>query len=307
MFELNITEHDKSSDDVINEINRIKKTDTILIEDILLNPLNPVLDSDEEIKIFADKIYHCPEGVIENITVYRLSNGKYMLLSGHKRILACKYNLEHESELDGTGNVQKTVLANILKQPLNELDELNLILDFNDYRRLERFEQKYEVFLKYYHVVAVMVKNNQFKGRIREYISVRSGLGLKTVGECINTLKENVYQALVSFCDELNSNNTEYGIEDKYEYLKKETNLPDETLHLVLSKLNIDKLRKKETKKQKTSEVNKRFERLSADVSNILKINTTIRSNKNITIKCDTEEQLKHVLKLIGYSEKNID
>ena len=34
MFELNITEHDKSSDDVINEINRIKKTDTILIEDI---------------------------------------------------------------------------------------------------------------------------------------------------------------------------------------------------------------------------------------------------------------------------------
>ena len=29
MFELNITEHDKSSDDVINEINRIKKTDTI--------------------------------------------------------------------------------------------------------------------------------------------------------------------------------------------------------------------------------------------------------------------------------------
>lgn len=307
MFELNITEHDKSSDDVINEINRIKKTDTILIEDILLNPLNPVLDSDEEIKIFADKIYHCPEGVIENITVYRLPNGKYMLLSGHKRILACKYNLEHESELDGAGNVQKTVLANILKQPLNELDELNLILDFNDYRRLERFEQKYEVFLKYYHVVAVMVKNNQFKGRIREYISVRSGLGLKTVGECINTLKENVYQALVSFCDELNSNNTEYGIEDKYEYLKKETNLPDETLHLVLSKLNIDKLRKKETKKQKTSEVNKRFERLSADVSNILKINTTIRSNKNITIKCDTEEQLKHVLKLIGYSEKNID
>ena len=103
------------------------------------------------------------------------------------------------------------------------------------------------------------------------------------------------------------SNNTEYGIQDKHEYLKKETNLPDETLHLVLSKLNIDRLRKKETKKQKTSEVNKRFERLSADVSNILKIKTTIRSNKNITIKCDTEEQLKHVLKLIGYSEKNID
>ena len=47
------------------------------------------------------------------IDVYKRQ--KYMLVSGHKRIKACKYNIEHESELDGTGKVQKTIVATIVK------------------------------------------------------------------------------------------------------------------------------------------------------------------------------------------------
>ena len=45
-----------------------------------------------------------------------------MLVSGHKRIKACKYNIEHESELDGTGKVQKTIVATIVKKPDNEIE-----------------------------------------------------------------------------------------------------------------------------------------------------------------------------------------
>lgn len=158
MIDFNLEEYDESSDEIINEINRMKKTDTISIKDIILNPLNPEIDSDEDIREFADKLYHSKDGVIESVTVYKTDNGKYMLLSGHKRIKACRYNIEHEYELDGSGNIQKVVFANILDKPANIKDEMNLILDFNDYRRLDTFEAKYKLFLPYYQVVAIMIK-----------------------------------------------------------------------------------------------------------------------------------------------------
>ena len=66
-----------------------------------------------------------------------------MLVSGHKRIKACKYNIEHESELDGTGKVQKTIVATIVKKPDNEIEEMNTILTYNDYRRFDTEEKKY--------------------------------------------------------------------------------------------------------------------------------------------------------------------
>lgn len=303
MFELNIDEYDESSDDIINELDRMKKTDTIAIKDIMLNPLNTVLDTEEDIKIFADKIYHNPAGVIENVTVYRTNDGKYMLLSGHKRILACKYNIDHEDELDGSGNVQKTVFATIVKKPENKLTEINSILDYNDYRRLERFEQKYEVFLKYYLVVALMMQEGQFKGRIREYISTRSGLGLKVVGECIKVLQKNILDSLIKFQKEIN-NNSKYTINDKYRFVEEQTNLPMETIKLVMSKLKDDiheHKEKEKNKKENNDALKRQLNELSTDVSKFLNAKTKIAPNNKITIQCGDVDTLNDVLKRIGY------
>lgn len=303
MFDLNLKEYDENSDDILSELKRIKKTDTIEIKDIMLNPLNPSLDNEEEIKVFAEKIYHNPDGVIENISVYKLNDGRYMLLSGHKRVLACKYNIEHQDQLDGTGIVQKTILANILKKPKNTLEEMNLILDFNDYRRLERFEQKYEVFLKYYQIVAVMIKNKSFKGRIREYISMRSGLGLKTVGQCIDKLKNDIYKLLLDFCDEINDGNSNYTVNDKYSFLEEKTNLPIETITLVVSKIRTGKPKDKQVNNGEIKEKNRR---ISQEISNKLNLKVAI-SEKKVTISFKNDEEKNKILQILNndfYSDK---
>ena len=50
-------------------------------------------------------------------------------------------------------------------------------------------DRKYTLFKAYYQYVAVLNKNGEFKGRIREFISKQSGLGLKKVGDFIDELE----------------------------------------------------------------------------------------------------------------------
>ena len=300
MFDLNLQEYDESSDDVLNELDRIKKTDTIPIKDIVLNPLNPEIDDDLDIIEFADKIYHSDNGVIESISVYRMENGKYMLLSGHKRIKACRYNIQHESELDGSGKVQKVVFANILEKPKTKEEELNMILDFNDYRRLETFEEKYRLFLPYYQVVALMIKNNTFKGRIREYISKRSGLGLKVVGECIKQLENEVYDHLKYFQHLVNYGKLQ--LSDKKTFLESRTHLPEETIELVLRKMkdNLEDLKSKEEQKKEQDRLRCEYQSVSDNLTKYLDVKCKVTPTNNITIKCGTVDQLNEVLKKIG-------
>lgn len=300
MIDFNLEEYDESSDEIINEINRMKKTDTISIKDIILNPLNPEIDSDEDIREFADKLYHSKDGVIESVTVYKTDNGKYMLLSGHKRIKACRYNIEHEYELDGSGNIQKVVFANILDKPANMKDEMNLILDFNDYRRLDTFEAKYKLFLPYYQVVAIMIKQNEFKGRIREYIAKRSGMGLKVVGECIKKLKDDVLKQLLIFQKEVNKGNMQ--LSDKKDFLIKTTNLPAETIEIVLTKLkdDIEIIKKDEEKQLEKEKIKRQYKYISDDLCKYLDTKCVISPNNKITINCGSIEQLNQVLKKIG-------
>lgn len=311
MLNFNLKEYDEGADDVLGEINRMKKTDTIAIKDIDLNPLNPELDDPQEIKDFADKIYHSKNGVLESITVYRNDNGRYTLLSGHKRFKACKYNIEHENELDGSGEVQRVLFANIINKPISTEEEMNLILDFNDYRRLETFEKKYKLFLPYYQIVAVMTKENRFRGRIREYISKRSGLGLKCVGDCINELKNTVLTTLLEFKEELENNTVQ--LEDKNEYLMKKTNLPYETLQLIQQKIKSGIERQEQTTLEdfnvNVKEENKRNIQLNAvseELTDFFDCKCTVDKNNKITIKCCGDEHLNEVLMKMGVINDDI-
>lgn len=304
MFDLNLEEYDESSDEILNELNRMKKTDTIAIKDIILNPLNPEIDTENDIKEFANKIYHSENGVIESVSVYRLDNGKYMLLSGHKRIKACRYNIEHENELDGTGTVQKVVFANILKKPENAKDEMNLILDFNDYRRLESFEAKYKLFLPYYQIVAIMIREKEFDGRIREYISKRSGLGLKVVGECIKKLKNDVLTQLLIFKKEVNRGNLQ--LSDRNSFLTEKTDLPLETIEVVLTKLtkDIKTIENDAEKKAEEEKIKRRYQYVTDELCRYLDTKCSISTNNKITINCGSLERLNEVLNKIGFHLK---
>lgn len=310
MLDFKVKEYDEAPDDVINELKRIKKTDTIAIKEIDLNPLNPQIDTDKEIKEFADKLYHSKYGVLETVTVYRQNNGRYMLISGHKRIKACLYNIEHEDELDRSGEVQKTVFAVILEKPDNTADEMNLIMDYNDYRRLETFEKKYKLFLPYYQIVAVMSQNDEFKGRIREYISKRSGLGQKCVGDCIKELENTVLNCLMEFKKELEQGFVK--LEDKNEYLKHKTQLPVETLKLVQSKVKNNLEKRKETAEiEETNEnidsdhgddtLDYQLMDLSDNLSRYLDCKVTVDKKYKITIKCSDVQNLNDILKKIGF------
>ena len=311
-LEFNLKQYDKSnSEDLMREFDKRKKVEPIAIEDIKYNPLNPDFDTLEDIVEFADKIYHNPNGVLEVITVYRDSDGKYMLVSGHKRIKACKYNIEHESELDGTGKVQKTIVATIVKKPDNEIEEMNTILTYNDYRRFDTEEKKYTLFKAYYQYVAVLNKNGEFKGRIREFISKQSGLGLKKVGDFIDELENTVLMYLNEFKDDVNRNLV--NIEERNDYLIHKSGLPIETLQLVLTK--IKKKIEEDSKVKNDDEVltgqtsiddfvkddlSIHYEEVRMKLTNYFDAKCMVTKNNKITINCVDIKDLNRVLQMMG-------
>ena len=125
------------------------------INKLKLNPLNPQFDTEEEIQELADKIYHNPKGIIDTLACYRDDDGDYILLSGHKRLKALRYNVENADQLDGTGHIQKNVNCIVVPKPVDEIEEQQLIMDYNGYRKFETEYQKKALFLQGYQLFAL--------------------------------------------------------------------------------------------------------------------------------------------------------
>ena len=108
-FTGNLNSFESSNIDFADDLKNKHKVEMIDINKLKLNPLNPQFDTEEEIQELADKIYHNPKGIIDTLACYHDDDGDYILLSGHKRLKALRYNVENADQLDGTGHIQKNV------------------------------------------------------------------------------------------------------------------------------------------------------------------------------------------------------
>lgn len=233
-FTGNINSFESSNIDFADDLKNKHKVEMIDINKLELNPLNPQFDTEEEIIELADKIYHNPKGVIDNLACYRdESDGNYILVSGHKRLKALRWNIEHANLLDGTGHVQKNVNCIIIPKPVDKLEEQQLIIDYNGYRKFENEQQKKALFLQGYQIYALKKIQGNFSGRAREEIAKTTGLGKMKVGELKKELEDQIFKYA---CDILNLAAQGKKV-NKYDYISSKTHLPKETIQVAFSSL----------------------------------------------------------------------
>lgn len=305
---------ESSNLDFADDLKNKHKVEMIDINKLNLNPLNPQFDTDEEVKELADKIYHNPKGIIDTLACYRNENGDYTLLSGHKRLKAVRYNIEHAEELDGAGHIQKNVNCIVIPKPQNEIEEQQLIMDFNGYRKFETDFQKKALFLQGYQLYALKKLNGQFNGRAREEIAKSTGLGKMKVGELKKELEDQVFKYALEVLELINK-----GKEiNKYDYIVSKTHLPKETIQVAFESLssqlkNGSRKKYATNKKKELTEEQKAFKSKLDDVERLarVKLECPVSTNFNddkFTIKItSTTENYERIIKALGLLEGNND
>ena len=111
-----------------NSVARIKQDSvgTIRIDSIEVNPNQPRTKFDEEaLKELAESIK--TYGLIQPITVRPIANGKYQLISGERRLRACKLAGLQEiptyvRTVDDMQSIQMALVENIQREDLNALE-----------------------------------------------------------------------------------------------------------------------------------------------------------------------------------------
>lgn len=306
-FGTNINNYESSNIDFADDLKNKHKVEMIDLNKLRLNPLNPHFDTDEEIQELADKIYHNPKGIIDTLACYRNDDGNYILVSGHKRLKALKWNIDHADLLDGTGHIQKNVNCIVIPKPASELEEQQLIIDYNGYRKFETEQQKKALFLQGYQIYALKKLQGNFSGRAREEIAKTTGLGKMKVGDLKKELEDEIFKYA---CEVLNLANQGKKV-DKYEYISSKTHLPKETIQIAfdsLSKqLRAGKRKQYATDKKKKlteeqiafkKELNKRKQFASSKLG--CPVDTTFKDNK-FTIKItSTAEDYERIIKELG-------
>lgn len=232
-FTGNLNSFESSNIDFADDLKNKHKVEMIDINKLKLNPLNPQFDTEEKIQELADKIYHNPKGIIDTLACYRDDDGDYILLSGHKRLKALRYNVENADQLDGTGHIQKNVNCIVVPKPVDEIEEQQLIMDYNGYRKFETEYQKKALFLQGYQLFALKKLKGDFNGRVREEIAKTTGLGKMKVGDLKKELEDEIFKYA---CEVLNLTNQGKKV-DKYEYISSKTHLPKETIQVAFDSL----------------------------------------------------------------------
>ena len=307
-FTGNINSFESSNIDYADDLKNKHKVERIDINKLKFNPLNPQFDTEEEIIELADKIYHNPKGILDTLACYRdESDGNYILLSGHKRLKALRYNVENADQLDGTGHIQNNVDCIIVPKPANELEEQQLIIDYNGYRKFETEQQKKALFLQGYQIYALKKLQGNFSGRAREEIAKTTGLGKMKVGELKKELEDEIFKYA---CEVVNLVNNGKEV-NKYDYISSKTHLPKQTIQVAFDSLNkqlrdgkrkqyaIDK-KKKLTEEQIVfkKELNKRKQFASLKLG--CPVDATFKDNK-FTIKItSTAEDYERIIKELG-------
>ena len=127
---------------------KLQKTTTISIDDIIDNPLNKKIYSDSKVDEMIQSLKL--RELITPIMAVRLSNGKYKTISGHRRCEACKRIFAEGGSIIYNGIEYKGTMPVIIHEPFaSEEEELKAIVDANNQREKNSQEKKNEAIGSY--------------------------------------------------------------------------------------------------------------------------------------------------------------
>ncbi|MDO4957509.1 MAG: ParB N-terminal domain-containing protein [Bacteroidales bacterium] len=170
---------------------KLQKTTTISIDDIIDNPLNKkiYLDSSVEEMIKSLKLRE----LITPIMVVRTSDCKYKIISGHRRCEACRKIFSEGGVIKFNGIEHKGTMPAIIHEPfLSEEEETKAIVDANNQREKNAQEKKNEA-VALYGKLKELKEQGEFprgSGEITQVVADQLDVSKNTVKNWLNESKE---------------------------------------------------------------------------------------------------------------------
>lgn len=166
---------------------KLQKTVTISIDDIIDNPLNKKIYSDNTVDEMIQSLKL--RELITPIMVVRLPNGKYKLISGHRRCQACRRIFAEGGSIIYNGTEYKGTMPVIIHDPFaNEDEELKAIVDANNQREKTLEEKQKEAIALYGHFKEEKEKGNlpRGSGEIVQIVADQMDVSRSTVKNWLN-------------------------------------------------------------------------------------------------------------------------
>lgn len=176
---------------------KLQKTVTISIEDITNNPLNKKIYLDIKVDEMIQSLKL--RELITPVMVVRLPNGKYKLISGHRRCEACRRIFAEGGSITYNGTEHKGTMPVIIHEPFaSEEEELKAIVDANNQREKTLEEKQKEAIALYGHFKEEKDKGNlpRGSGEIVQIVANQMDVSRSTVKNWIN--KEKVKEKTVN-------------------------------------------------------------------------------------------------------------
>ena len=226
---------------------KLQKTVTILIENIVDNPLNKKIYSDSSV----DKMVESLElrELITPIMVVRDIDDKYRIISGHRRCKACRKIFSEGSVIIFNKIEYKGSLPAIIHPPFeSEEEEMKAMIDANNQREKSDQEKKNEA-VALYGKIKELKEQGKFprgSGEITQVVADQLDVSKNTVKNWLNESKEKAEEKTAKI-----------GCFPKNEKPKKNRILSKiKTFSNFIQNLSIDEL-DKETQKQIRDELEK--------------------------------------------------
>ena len=264
-----------------NSAARIKQDSvgTIRIESIEVNPNQPRTKFDEEaLKELAESIK--TYGLIQPITVRPIANGKYQLISGERRLRACKLAGLQEiptyvRTVDDMQSIQMALVENIQREDLNALE---IALSYQ--RLLDEF------------------------GFTQDEVSDKVGKNRSTITNYVRLLKLSLPAQIAVRDNVISMGHARalVAVEDE----KLQEKLLKQVVDGGLSVRQTETLVKKHTSESKTAktkikitlsdEVNQFMSSLSKKLNSKVSVNKDLSGKGKITIPFTSDEDLKQII-----------
>lgn len=170
---------------------KVQKTTTISIDDIIDNPLNKTIYSDTSVDEMIESLKQ--RELITPIMVTRTDNNKYMLISGHRRCKACRSIFAQSGSITYNGIEYKNTMPAIIHEAFaNEDEEKKAIVDANNQRE-KTIEDKKNEALALYGKLKEMKGQGEFKrgsGEITQVVADQLNVSKNTIKNWVNEDKK---------------------------------------------------------------------------------------------------------------------
>ena len=234
---------------------KLQKTTTISIDDIVDNPLNKKIYSDSKVDEMIQSLKL--RELITPIMAVRLPNGKYKTISGHRRCEACRRIFAEGGLIIYNGTEYKGTMPVIIHEPFaSEEEELKAIVDANNQREKNSQEKKNEA-IALYGKLKDLKEQGEFprgSGEITQVIADQLDVSKNTVKNWVNESKE-----------EAGEKTAKIGCFPKNEKSEAEKTISKiKAFASYLQKLSIDDL-----KEDEQQQIRDELEKISNSINNI--------------------------------------